>query len=640
MKLYLLLLLLLIPAVNAQVSNYNQHQSLELKYTLSADILITETGSNPKVDYINSELKLTPLESNRQRVQSQEESSSPKAEITKDGDITYTWRTLQDKYTYTSEATISTENVIYQVPHIQFPIEEDLPTEVIIYTQAAENIEITDSIREQANEIVEGEIDLYTAVYLLADWTKTNIEYDLNTLTAKAALPSSWVLENREGVCDEMTSLFISMARSVGIPARFVSGSVYTNLDYTFGNHGWAEVYFPGEGWVPYDPTFGHYGWVDPSHIALSKTKDSAEPAVTFTWRASDISIDSSELAPRIAILSQGSKLEPIYELKIEPLENNVAPGSYVPFKVTTKTPYSKFTSNTLTITTAPGLTEDNSKSVLLEPNSEKSTYWIAEIDENTAPGFTYTTTLTAIDLFGSEAEATVNYAEGNKRITKEEAEATINLLLKQESKTYSEDISLDCDPSKDYYYNDETGEIICNLKNTGNKALENIEICFKECEKVSLGIAEEKVVKFTVIPDNLPEERKVIAKVNDIELIKPISFNVFEEANLRITNVDIPETANYKDKIDIILMLDSPTEVENINIKINNREALTLKNLKGPESATISVPASHVLKGVSIEVNYDDGRGNSYSTEQEANIEITNVPFYAKILSFFTNLF
>lgn len=78
---------------------------------------------------------------------------------------------------------------------------------------------------------MKGESDYYKVVYELSDWTKTNIDYDLNTITAKAVKKSSWVLENRQGVCDELTNLFISMLRSVGIPARFVTGMVYTNID-------------------------------------------------------------------------------------------------------------------------------------------------------------------------------------------------------------------------------------------------------------------------------------------------------------------------------------------------------------------------------------------------------------------------
>ena len=70
--------------------------------------------------------------------------------------------------------------------------------------------------------------------------------------------PATWVYDNRQGVCDELTGLFISMLRELGIPARFVSGVSYTNLPEfakPWGGHGWAEVWFPDVGWVPFDVT-------------------------------------------------------------------------------------------------------------------------------------------------------------------------------------------------------------------------------------------------------------------------------------------------------------------------------------------------------------------------------------------------
>ena len=60
------------------------------------------------------------------------------------------------------------------------------------------------------------------------------------------------------------------MLRSIGIPARFVTGTASSGtIAEGWGNHGWAEVYFPEKGWIPWDVTFGQYGWVDSSHLKL-----------------------------------------------------------------------------------------------------------------------------------------------------------------------------------------------------------------------------------------------------------------------------------------------------------------------------------------------------------------------------------
>ena len=103
-------------------------------------------------------------------------------------------------------------------------------------TSNIEPREITDinnDIRLLASRIAHGEDDLYKVLFKLGIWIENNIVYNMSSLTADAAQKSSWVLENKYGVCDELTSLFISMARSLGIPARF-AGIVYTSDRYMF----------------------------------------------------------------------------------------------------------------------------------------------------------------------------------------------------------------------------------------------------------------------------------------------------------------------------------------------------------------------------------------------------------------------
>ncbi len=637
--LLLFLLLFFLPFASAQsLDNYHQYGSLEMEQILTANIDTKTSGSSPSLEYLTAEIKITPKDSDRQSSLSQKETADPSASITQGEPTIFTWKTLSSQYTYTIKTKVKTQNILYKIPPIPFPLEDKLPEEIEEYTKAAELIDITQDIRDQANEIVGGQTDMYTAVFLLADWTKTNINYDLNTLTAEAALPASWVLRNREGVCDEMTSLFIAMTRSVGIPARFVSGRVYTNLNYTFGNHGWAEVYFPNIGWVPYDPTFGHYGWIDPTHIALSTTVDAGEPAVSFTWKASKIEVTPQELVLDTVITSTSDPLSPIYELSIESLESTVGPGSYVPIKVITKTPYNKFTSTTLTLTKAPEVMGSNVKSVLLEPNAEKETYWLVKIPDEAEEGFIYTTKVTVKDLFGSEAETEITYALGEKIVTKEEAEVTIRSLEKP-TKSYSEELSLSCKSSKKYYFKDESGEVSCSLKNTGNKPLSNIQVCFSNCESVSLGISESKEVKFTLDPESLPLQRKVTASVNEIDVEDSLSFSIFDSASVKVLSIESPKQAPYSSIIKINLTLDSPTKVKDVVLTIGDKRVATLTELEGSHFLAFEISASEVPYSKKLYINYKDERGNSLSTEQEITTTVTGLPFYAKIYSFFRGL-
>lgn len=74
-------------------------------------------------------------------------------------------------------------------------------------------------------------------------------------------------LEKRKGNCQAHTRLYASLARSAGIPTRFVSGLVYLP-GKGFLYHSWAESY-AGQ-WVAVDPTFGQVP-ADATHIKLAE---------------------------------------------------------------------------------------------------------------------------------------------------------------------------------------------------------------------------------------------------------------------------------------------------------------------------------------------------------------------------------
>ena len=72
-----------------------------------------------------------------------------------------------------------------------------------------------------------------------------------------------FLFELKKGYCDYYASAMVVLARSSGLPARFVSG--YAPGEYDAPNaqyivrelhaHSWAEIYFPEIGWVEFEPT-------------------------------------------------------------------------------------------------------------------------------------------------------------------------------------------------------------------------------------------------------------------------------------------------------------------------------------------------------------------------------------------------
>ncbi len=75
-----------------------------------------------------------------------------------------------------------------------------------------------------------------------------------------AASPIAHILESGEGVCQDYAHVMIAIARSWGVPTRYVSGYVLVRrgADGRRGEsatHAWVDCLLPGLGWVGFDPT-------------------------------------------------------------------------------------------------------------------------------------------------------------------------------------------------------------------------------------------------------------------------------------------------------------------------------------------------------------------------------------------------
>lgn len=66
-----------------------------------------------------------------------------------------------------------------------------------------------------------------------------------------------YVLDEGHGDCGQVSLLYISLMRTLGIPARWESGWMLHPGEKNL--HDWAEVYYEGIGWVPVDVSFGRY---------------------------------------------------------------------------------------------------------------------------------------------------------------------------------------------------------------------------------------------------------------------------------------------------------------------------------------------------------------------------------------------
>ncbi len=116
-------------------------------------------------------------------------------------------------------------------------------------------IVFNDKIKSLANNILEDESNPLLQVKKLYKWINDSVTWA--SALEYSIIPDipGFVIERRHGDCGMQTLLFMTLARSVGIPVKWQSGWMLHPGEVNL--HDWAEVWYEGIGWVPVDQSFG-----------------------------------------------------------------------------------------------------------------------------------------------------------------------------------------------------------------------------------------------------------------------------------------------------------------------------------------------------------------------------------------------
>jgi transglutaminase-like putative cysteine protease len=104
-------------------------------------------------------------------------------------------------------------------------------------------------------------------------------DFEFDPTATEISTPLEEVLRGRRGVCQDFAQLMIGCLRSLGLPARYMSGYILTHppagkprLVGADASHAWVSVYCPALGWVDFDPT--NNCLVQLEHITLGWGRD------------------------------------------------------------------------------------------------------------------------------------------------------------------------------------------------------------------------------------------------------------------------------------------------------------------------------------------------------------------------------
>ena len=104
-------------------------------------------------------------------------------------------------------------------------------------------------------------------------------DFEFDSRATDISTPLEQVLRGRRGVCQDFAQLMIGCLRSIGLPARYVSGYILTHppagkprLIGADASHAWVSVFCPTLGWIDFDPT--NRCLVQHEHITLGWGRD------------------------------------------------------------------------------------------------------------------------------------------------------------------------------------------------------------------------------------------------------------------------------------------------------------------------------------------------------------------------------
>ncbi|MBR9693361.1 transglutaminase domain-containing protein [Candidatus Woesearchaeota archaeon] len=642
MKRYLLLFLLPLLVAAAPDQDLYEFDHLTLRLQLENELSIVPESGSWRVDSVQADLSWYPRYSYRQTVE--DIVTQPPASL-EEAVYQYTWtKPRQTTLDFSHTSLIKTSDLALPVrAKVVFPI-SSLPADIAWYTQEAELIDTNEDIMRKAYQLAAGKDDLFEVVYTVADWVTTNIEYDLKSIAANANEPSSWVMENREGVCDEMTSLFISMLRSLGIPARFVSGVSYTNLPEfaePWGGHGWAEVWFPETGWVPFDVTYGTYGYVDATHIKLKDALDAGGSSVEFTMLSRDANLITKSLNIDVQVREKRKEQQDLFSVTLEPFEDAIGLDSYNLITATVKNNKAYYVSTRLQLARTENLEllDSHERNILLKPYATTKLHYILKTKQ-LSPGFYYDFPVKIYAGFREMASASFGARNGQPAYGK--SFFSEYLSVTENEKPYNDDASLACVANPEALHLDQNVKIDCELTNKGNTAFTLVQACIdKECTRLEVAPGEKETFSMTTSCENAGVKTLIAtAKSRQVSLFALAHYECVDEAKIELIELTHPDSLGFDEHEEIVFTVRKKSETlpKNVDISIthdNFAQSWHLDEFLQPQKFSLGIRGESLdLKNndVTVKVSYEDKLGQRYDETETFTIEPKNFSFGQKL--------
>ncbi len=219
-----------------------------------------------------NELRAAPMSDPRQLLISYRVTTTPASRVFSFTDY---WGTRVDAFgvreaheslEVVAEASVETRRapMLTASPHIDEIRGEEFREEHLEYLLPTPHADWGPGVADAARRVLDSEgPDLVSVVLAIHRKVGESIRYQPGSTYVGVEVED--VIGRGVGVCQDFAHLAVAMCRSVGIPARYVSGYLFTTDDATgedpdaeavrVQTHAWFEAAVPGADWIALDPT-------------------------------------------------------------------------------------------------------------------------------------------------------------------------------------------------------------------------------------------------------------------------------------------------------------------------------------------------------------------------------------------------
>ncbi len=166
-----------------------------------------------------------------------------------------------------------------------------------------------------AEELTRAQRTIYDKANAIQSFLTHNFRYSLDApLTEQAQPLEEFLFTRKTGYCEHYATAMVIMLRTIGIPARLVTGFLATEWN-EYGNyyvvrqqdaHAWVEVHLPHSGWITMDPTppsIESVGSKSPTWHALGRMLDT----IRLQWSRFFVQYSATDQLAVVRELKAGS---------------------------------------------------------------------------------------------------------------------------------------------------------------------------------------------------------------------------------------------------------------------------------------------------------------------------------------------